>query len=142
MNKTYIPSLQNQNKWYLIDAKGKNLGRLSTVIANILRGKNNPEYTPSLDCGDHIIIINTQAIVVTGQKKSQKIYYRHSGRPGGLKTETFDQLQERLPNKIIETSVRKMLPKGPLGRQLFKKLKAYPEGMHPHEAQNPKTLQI
>jgi large subunit ribosomal protein L13 len=142
MNKTYRPNPKNQNKWYLIDAQGKNLGRLSTAVANTLRGKKNPEYTPSLDCGNNIIIINTQKIVVTGQKRFQKIYYRHSGRPGGLKTETFEQLQKRSPNKIIEKAVKRMLPKGPLGRQLFKKLKAYPNNIHPHKAQNPTILHI
>jgi large subunit ribosomal protein L13 len=142
MNKTYIPSLAKTNTWYLIDAQGQNLGRLSTQVARILTGKNSPKYAPSWNCQDHIILINAKDIEVTGRKKCQKLYYRHSGRPGGLKTETFEELQERLPNKIVENAVRKMLPKGSLGRQIFKNLKVYSNKIHPHTAQNPITIEI
>lgn len=142
MNTTQNPNLISQDKWYLINAQGKTLGRLSTQIAKILRGKTNPLYSPSYHCKDHIIIINAKDIQVTGQKKSQKLYHRHSGRPGGLKVETFENLQNRLPTRIIENSVKRMLPKGALGRQIFKNLKVYSNSRHPHQAQNPITIEI
>lgn len=142
MNTIQNQNLISQDKWYLINAKGKTLGRLSTQIANILRGKTNPYYSPSYHCKDHIIIINAKDIQVTGHKKSQKLYYKHSGRPGGLKIETFEDLQKRLPNRIIETAVRKMLPKSNLGRQIFKNLKVYSNNEHPHQAQNPINIEI
>lgn len=142
MNKTHISNFTKNTKWYLIDAQGKTLGRLSTEIAYILRGKNSPDYHPSSNSSEHVILINTKDIEVTGRKRSQKLYYRHSGRPGGLKTETFDELQRRLPNRIVEQAVKRMLPKGPLGRQLFKNLKVYADGNHPHAAQKPITIDI
>nr|YP_010988250.1 ribosomal protein L13 [Rhodochorton tenue]WOK79446.1 ribosomal protein L13 [Rhodochorton tenue] len=142
MNKTHISNFTKNTKWYLINAQGKTLGRLSTEIADILRGKNSPDYNPSSNSNEHVILINTKDIDVTGRKRSQKLYYRHSGRPGGLKTETFDELQRRLPNRIVEQAVKKMLPKGPLGRQLFKNLKVYADGNHPHAAQKPITIDI
>ena len=142
MNKTYIQNLHGGEKWYLIDAEGKTLGRISTHVANLLRGKHNPMYTPYFDCGNYIIIINTKKIAISGNKKSQKIYWRHSGRPGGLKLETFEQLQNRFPNRIIKQAVKNMLPKGPLGRKLLKKLKAYTSDLHPHTAQNPQKINL
>ena len=123
MNKTQSPSLNTNSHWYVIDAKNQTLGRISTHISNILRGKNKPSYTPYLDTGDYVIVINSAHVSVSGNKINQKLYRRHSGQPGGLKVETFDQLQTRLPNRIIEKSVKGMLPKGPLGRKLFTKLK-------------------
>lgn len=142
MNKTQVSSFTNNSRWYLIDAQGKTLGRLSTQIAYILRGKNRLDYSPACNSSEYIILINTKDIKVTGRKKDQKLYYRHSGRPGGLKTETFAELQSRLPNRVIEQAVKRMLPKGPLGRQLFKNLKAYPDSNHPHAAQKPTTIEI
>nr|YP_009294577.1 ribosomal protein L13 [Asparagopsis taxiformis]AOM66060.1 ribosomal protein L13 [Asparagopsis taxiformis] len=141
MNKTYIPNKQS-DQWYLIDAKNQTLGRLSTQIAKILTGKVNLTYTAYLENSSRIIITNAKYINVTGQKKQQKIYRRHSGRPGGLKTETFEELQSRIPNRILEKSIKGMLPKGPLGDTLFRKLKIYSDNHHPHIAQNPTTLSI
>lgn len=137
MNKTQVPSLNTNPNWYIIDAKNQTLGRISTHISSILRGKNKPSYTPYLDTGDYVIVINSSQIYVSGNKTNQKLYRRHSGQPGGLKVETFEQLQRRLPNRIIEKSVKGMLPKGPLGRKLFTKLKVYAGPLHPHIAQKP-----
>nr|YP_009296911.1 ribosomal protein L13 [Bangiopsis subsimplex]AOM66254.1 ribosomal protein L13 [Bangiopsis subsimplex]ARO90384.1 50S ribosomal protein L13 [Bangiopsis subsimplex] len=143
MNRTCIVNKKNvEQKWYLIDAKGQTLGRISTEIANILRGKNKAIYNPSMDLGDFVIVINASAIKVSGNKSSQKLYRRHSGRPGGMKTETFDELIERIPARIIENAVKGMLPKGPLGRQIFKKLKVYGNDNHPHLAQQPFKLEV
>lgn len=137
MNKTQAPSLNTNPNWYIIDAKNQTLGRISTHISNILRGKNKPSYTPYLDTGDYVIVINSSQVYVSGNKTNQKLYRRHSGQPGGLKVETFEQLQTRLPNRIIEKAVKGMLPKGPLGRKLFTKLKVYAGPLHPHTAQKP-----
>lgn len=137
MNKTQSPSLNTNSHWYIIDAKNQTLGRISTHISNILRGKNKPSYTPYLDTGDYVIVINSAYVSVSGNKGNQKLYRRHSGQPGGLKVETFEQLRTRLPNRIIEKSVKGMLPKGPLGRKLFTKLKVYSGPFHPHIAQKP-----
>lgn len=131
-----------ERSWYVVDAQGKTLGRLTSQIASILRGKHKPEYTPHVDCGDYVIVVNAEKIYVTGQKMSQKKYYRHSGYPGGLKEITLrDQLQ-KFPNRVIESAVRGMLPKNRLGRQMFKKLKVYTGATHPHEAQQPKALEL
>lgn len=141
MNKTV--TLKNNNKqWYLIDATNQNLGRLSTKIASILIGKDQIQYTPYLINNTYVIITNAKFITVTGQKKHQKIYKRHSGRPGGLKSETFKELQKRLPYKIIEKSVKGMLPKGIAGRKLFSKLKVYEGNNHLHSAQKPTIISI
>ena len=141
MNKTITPSLETiQRKWFLLDAQDKTLGRLSTEIATILRGKNKPTYTPHLDTGDFVIVINAEKIGVTGKKKSQKLYRRHSGRPGGMKVEKFESLQERIPERIIEQAVKGMLPHNALGREQFRKLKVYKGPDHPHDAQNPVLL--
>lgn len=142
-NKTPFPSLDSiERNWYVIDADGQRLGRIASEIANILRGKNKPTYTPHLDTGDFVIVVNAEKISVTGKKRSQKLYRRDSGRPGGMKVETFAQLQARLPERIIERAVKGMLPKNSLGRQLFTKLKVYAGPSHPHQAQQPQELKI
>ncbi|MFZ4664808.1 MAG: 50S ribosomal protein L13 [Prochlorotrichaceae cyanobacterium] len=141
MNKTYLPSVEAiERDWYVVDAAGQHLGRLATEIARIIRGKHKPTFTPHLDTGDFVIVLNAEKVVVTGRKTDQKLYRRHSGRPGGMKVETFRQLQQRIPERIIETAVRGMLPKNRLGRQLFNKLKVYAGNQHPHQAQQPQPL--
>lgn len=143
MNKTPVPKLEDlEKKWFVVDAQDQRLGRLATEIANVLRGKNKPTFTPHLDTGDFVIVVNAEKVVVTGKKGEQKLYRRHSGRPGGMKTETFDKLQKRIPERIIETAVKGMLPKNSLGRTLFTKLKVYSGSGHPHEAQQPAVLTI
>ncbi len=143
MNKTYVPPQGSiEQKWYVVDAANQRLGRLAVEIARILRGKNKPTYTPHMDTGDFVIVVNAEKIEVTGKKRTQKLYRRHSGRPGGMKTETFDKLQNRLPERIIEQAVKGMLPKNSLGRQLFTKLNVYAGTEHPHAAQKPETLTI
>ncbi|MEO1430832.1 MAG: 50S ribosomal protein L13 [Cyanobacteria bacterium J06632_19] len=143
MNKTYLPNQQTvERDWYVVDAADQRLGRLATEIAMVLRGKNKPQFTPHMDAGDFVVVVNAEKVVVTGKKSSQKLYRRHSGRPGGMKTETFEHLQGRLPERIIEKAVKGMLPKNNLGRQLFKKLKVYAGSEHPHSAQQPKELKI
>lgn len=143
MTKTYLPPIDSiDRKWHVVDASNQRLGRLAVQVAEILRGKNKPTFTPHLDTGDFVIIINAEKIQVTGKKSSQKLYRRHSGRPGGMKTETFEKLQARLPERIIETAVKGMLPKNSLGRQLFTKLKVYAGPSHPHDAQQPEILTI
>ncbi len=143
MEKTYLPSQASlEPKWYIIDATDQRLGRLATEIAMILRGKNKPTFTPHMDTGDFVIVVNAEKVAVTGKKRSQKLYRRHSGRPGGMKTETFAKLQARLPERIIEQAVKGMLPKNSLGRQLFTKLKVYAGDSHPHQAQKPESLTI
>nr|YP_010337736.1 ribosomal protein L13 [Sahlingia subintegra]UNJ17321.1 ribosomal protein L13 [Sahlingia subintegra] len=145
MNKTTFPQI-NQNStysnWCVIDAKNQHLGRLATEIANRLRGKNKSLYTPHANTGDFVIVINADKITVTGKKLIQKKYYRHSGRPGGMKIETLENLQKRMPTRVLEKAIKGMLPKGPLGRTLFKKLKVYASANHPHEAQKPKVINL
>lgn len=129
-----------QRNWYVVDVQGETLGRVATKIATILRGKHKPLYTPHVDCGDYVVVVNAEKVHVTGQKLTQKTYYRHSGYPGGLKQITLrDQLQ-KFPERVIESAVKGMLPKNRLGRQMFKKLKVYAGPTHPHEAQKPVTL--
>ncbi|EGJ28560.1 MULTISPECIES: 50S ribosomal protein L13 [Moorena] len=143
MEKTHIPTKDSiEKKWYVVDATNQRLGRLASEIAIILRGKNKPTYTPHMDTGDFVIVVNAEKVMVTGRKRDQKLYRRHSGRPGGMKTETFAELQARIPERIIEKAVKGMLPKNSLGRQLFKKLKVYTGQTHPHEAQQPQELTI
>ena len=143
MNKTLLPNPETlEQKWYIIDAADQRLGRLATEVATILRGKNKPTFTPHLDTGDFVVIVNAEKVNVTGRKREQKLYRRHSGRPGGMKTETFDKLQARIPERIIEQAVKGMLPKNALGRKLFTKLKVYAGPSHPHQAQQPETLVI
>lgn len=141
--KTYLPPVAEiDRQWYVVDAANHRLGRLATEIARVLRGKNKPTYTPHLDTGDFVVVINAEKVQVTGKKRSQKIYRRHSGRPGGMKEESFEKLQARLPERIIEKAVKGMLPKNSLGRQLFTKLKVYAGESHPHAAQKPEVLAI
>lgn len=143
MNKTYLPPHDSiDRQWYIVDATDQRLGRLASEVAQVLRGKNKPTYTPSIDTGDFVIIVNAEKISVTGKKRTQKLYRRHSGRPGGMKVETFAKLQARVPERIIEQAIKGMLPKNTLGRQLFTKLKVYAGPDHPHQAQQPQTLEI
>jgi large subunit ribosomal protein L13 len=143
MEKTYLPPQDTlERNWYVVDAKDMRLGRLASEIAMVLRGKNKPTYTPHMDTGDFVVVVNAEKVVVTGKKRTQKLYRRHSGRPGGMKTETFAKLQDRLPERIIEQAVKGMLPKNSLGRQLFTKLKVYAGDSHPHQAQKPQALAI
>ncbi|MES2142403.1 MAG: 50S ribosomal protein L13 [Pseudomonadota bacterium] len=133
---------QIERKWYLIDASGKTLGRLATKIAHILRGKHKPEFTPHVDTGDYIVIINAEKVTVTGRKVTDKNYERYTGYPGGLKTISFDKLQAKFPARIIEKAVKGMLPKNPLGYAMINKLKVYAGTSHPHSAQNPEALSV
>ena len=143
MNKTTIPSIDSINRqWYLVDAENQTLGRLATEVASVLRGKNKPNFTPHLDTGDFVVVINAEKILVSGKKAEQKLYRRHSGRPGGMKVETFKALQSRIPERIVEKAIKGMLPHTRLGRQLFTKLKVYKGSEHPHSAQEPKLLHL
>lgn len=128
--------------WFIIDASDKVLGRLATEVARRLRGKHKAEYTPHVDTGDYIVIINAEKISVTGRKFKEKMYYHHSGFPGGIKSISFDKLQEKNPVRIIERAVKGMLPKNPLGRDMYRKLKIYAGAEHPHAAQQPQQLEI
>ncbi|MBE0477802.1 50S ribosomal protein L13 [Candidatus Aerophobetes bacterium] len=141
--KTYIPREKEITRnWYLVDAKDKILGRLATKIALLLSGKNKPMYTPHLDTGDFVVVINARCIKVTGKKRENKIYYHHSGYPGGLKKETFEDLMGKKPEEIILKAVKGMLPKNKLGRSMLSKLKVYPEANHPHQSQNPQPIEL
>lgn len=131
-----------QREWLVVDAQGQTLGRLATQIAAILRGKHKPFYTPHVDCGDFVIVVNAEKVRVTGKKLDEKIYYRHSGYPGGLKQVSLRRQLTLHPERVIEAAVRGMLPKNRLGRKLFKKLKVYAGPAHPHQAQKPKVLDI
>ena len=131
-----------QRSWYLIDAEGQTLGRLATEVARRLRGKHKTEYTPHVDTGDYIVVVNAEKVIVTGRKASDKTYYRHTGHPGGLKEATFTQMIERSPAKVIELAVKGMLPRNPLGRAMYRKLKVYAGQEHPHDAQQPETLTL
>lgn len=143
MEKTYLPPQDTlERNWFIVDATNQRLGRLASEIAMVLRGKNKPTYTPHMDTGDFVIVVNAEKVAVTGKKRTQKLYRRHSGRPGGMKTETFAKLQVRVPERIIEQAVKGMLPKNSLGRQLFTKLKVYAGDTHPHQAQQPQVLTI
>ena len=134
--RTYsVKGPEIKREWQVIDASGKTLGRLASQIATILRGKHKPIYTPWLDTGDYVIVVNASKVRVTGKKAEQKVYYRHSGYPGGLKSITLGQLMQKDPCQVIEHAVKGMLPKGPLGRAMLRKLKVYPGPEHPHQAQ-------
>lgn len=128
--------------WYVIDAKGKTLGRMATEIARRLRGKHKPEYTPHVDTGDYIVVVNAEKVHVTGKKTTDKIYYRHSGFPGGIKSLTFEKLIKKAPERVIQLAVKGMLPKNPLGRAMLRKLKVYAGPDHAHSAQQPQTLDL
>ncbi|MCS3433207.1 50S ribosomal protein L13 [Klebsiella sp. BIGb0407] len=131
-----------QRDWYVVDAAGKTLGRLATELASRLRGKHKAEYTPHVDTGDYIIVLNAEKIAVTGNKRTDKVYYRHTGYVGGIKQATFEEMIARHPERVIEIAVKGMLPKGPLGRAMFRKLKVYAGNEHNHAAQQPQVLDI
>lgn len=142
---TYFPSgkgLAENRKWYVVDAEGKTVGRLATEVARILSGKNNPAYTPFLDMGDHVIIVNARRAVFKGSKNEQKVYYRHTQYPGGLRQTTAEEMFEKHPERVLEYAVTRMLPKNKLGRAMAKKLKVYADADHPHEAQQPEKIEI
>ncbi|MFO1188696.1 MAG: 50S ribosomal protein L13 [Alphaproteobacteria bacterium] len=142
--KTYSAKAEEiTRKWYVVDADGLVLGRLATILAMRLRGKHKPGYTPHVDCGDNIIVVNAEKVRLTGRKFDDKVYYWHTGHPGGIKERTAGKiLTGRFPERVIEKAVERMVPRGPLGRQVLRKLHVYGGAKHPHEAQNPETLDI
>ena len=141
--KTYMANSQNvDRKWYVIDGQDKVFGRVASQVAHILKGKHKPTYTPHVDCGDHVIVVNADKLIFTGKKLDQKVYYRHSGRPGGLKKTTYRALMAQKPEFALERAVKGMLPKTSLGRQMIKKLRVYAGPEHKHAAQNPTKLDI
>ncbi len=131
-----------ERKWYVVDAAGQPLGRLASKVAHVLRGKHRPEYTPHVDTGDFVIVINAAQVRLTGNKLTDKYYYRHSGYPGGLSAESYGDLLQRKPGFVVERAVKGMLPKNSLGRQMFRKLKVHAEGTHPHVAQQPEPFPL
>ena len=139
--KTYVANSETRERsWLIVDAEGQTLGRLATQIADALRGKRKPEYTPHVDTGDFVVVINAEKISVTGSKRTEKRYYRHSGYPGGLKSRTLSEMLDRRPEEVIRIAVKGMLPKNRLARRQITKLKVYAGPAHPHEAQNPQPL--
>jgi len=141
--KTYVPKrAEIERSWWLVDAQGIVLGRLATTVATRLRGKHKPTFTPFLDTGDHVVVINAQKLVLTGSKLKNKMYRRYSGYPGGLKEVPAEEMLKKYPERIIELAVKGMLPKGPLGRQMARKLKVYAGPEHPHQAQQPQPLVV
>ena len=141
--KTYVATPENREReWYVVDADGQTLGRLATRIADALRGKRKPEYTPHCDTGDFVVVVNAEKIAVTGDKRRQKLYHRHSGYPGGLRTRTLGEMLERRPEDVIRRAVKGMLPRNRLARQQLTKLKVYAGPQHPHAAQQPKPMEI
>lgn len=141
--KTYVTKPADiERKWLVVDAEGQTLGRLATQIAVLLRGKHKPIYSPSVDCGDYVVVINAEKIAVTGNRMDQKVYYRHSGYPGGLKQIGLRDQLEKYPTRPVELAVKGMLPKNKLGRKMFKKLKVYAGAEHPHEAQMPEPYEL
>ncbi|MDY6876807.1 MAG: 50S ribosomal protein L13 [Chloroflexota bacterium] len=143
MKKTYVTREEDiQREWHVVDATGQTLGRLATQVAHILRGKHKPIYSPAVDTGDYVIVVNAERVHVTGRKLDQKTYYRHSGYPGGLKAITLRNLLQKHPTRVIEYAVRGMLPRNRLGRRMFKKLKVYAGPEHPHAAQQPRQLEL
>jgi large subunit ribosomal protein L13 len=141
--KTFVAKpAEVKRDWYVVDAEGKTLGRLATEIARRLRGKHKPEFTPHVDTGDYIVVVNAEKIGVTGNKRKDKIYYRHTGYPGGLREASFQKMIDSHPERVLEIAVKGMLPKGPLGRAMHSKLKVYAGTEHPHQAQQPKELNI
>lgn len=131
-----------QRRWWVVDAQGMTLGRVSSKVAQLLRGTHKPYFTPHLDTGDYVIIVNADKIHVTGKRMDQKTYYRHSGYPGGLKSMTLREMMDKFPTRALRLSIKGMLPKGPLGRRMFKKLKVYAGAEHPHQAQQPQILEL
>lgn len=143
MRTTYMAKPADiEHKWHVVDAEGQTLGRMASEIASILRGKHKPTFTPHMDTGDFVIVINASKVNLTGNKLQDKLYYRHSGYPGGLRSMTAGKLRSKFPDRMIELAVKGMLPKGPLGRKQLKKLKVYAGSEHPHAAQAPTTLEL
>ena len=143
MNKTYVAKKEEiKRKWYLVDAKDKVLGRFATKVAAVLRGKHKPIFTPHIDTGDAVIVINAAKLRLTGRKAKQKVYRRYSGYPGGLREVPFEKMFEHKPGMVVELAVRRMLPKGRLGTDMLKKLKIYADDKHNHKAQNPEILEV
>jgi large subunit ribosomal protein L13 len=141
--KTYVATPANRERnWVVVDATGKTLGRLATEIANTLRGKRKPQYTPHCDVGDFVIVVNAEKVSVTGNKRQEKRYYRHSGFPGGLRSRTFEEMIARRPEEVLRLAVKGMLPRNRLGRQQLRKLKIYAGPDHPHQAQQPAPLEV
>lgn len=142
MSKTYVATPETRNReWVVVDAEGQTLGRLATQIADTLRGKNKPEYTPHIDTGDFVVVINAEKIKVTGNKLTEKVYYRHTGYPGGLRSRTLEEQLDRRPEEVIRSAVKGMVPRTRLGRAQLRKLKVYAGTEHPHKAQNPRVLE-
>ena len=143
MRTTFMANANNiERKWYVVDAEGKTLGRLSTEVAALLRGKHKPTFTPNIDTGDHVILINVEKIHLTGKKLTDKIYYRHTMHPGGLKTRTALEMRTNYPERMLELAIKGMLPKNSLGRQIYKKLHVYAGAEHPHAAQQPEVYEL
>ncbi len=143
MKDTYMAKEAEVSRdWWLVDASGIPLGRLASFVARILRGKHKPTFTPHVDTGDHVIVVNAEKVALTGRKREKKFYYRHSGYPGGIKATPYSELMEKKPEFVVEKAVRGMLPKNKLGRRMFKKLKVYAGEEHPHEAQTPEPLEV
>jgi large subunit ribosomal protein L13 len=143
MMKSYMARpLEVERKWYVVDAEGKHLGRLATEIVRVLRGKNKPQYTPHVDVGDFVVVINADRVAVTGRKAEQRVYRRHSGYPGGMKETSYEQMLARKPTEVLRKAVYGMMPKTRLARKQFKKLKIYAGSEHPHAAQDPQRLEV
>jgi large subunit ribosomal protein L13 len=143
MMKSYMARpLEVERKWYVVDAEGKHLGRLATEIVRVLRGKNKPQYTPHVDVGDFVVVVNADRVAVTGRKAEQRVYRRHSGYPGGMKETSYEQMLARKPTEVLRKAVYGMMPKTRLARKQFKKLKIYAGPEHPHSAQYPQTLEV
>lgn len=143
MKRTYTPKPgEVERRWHVVDAAGVPLGRLSTVVARLLTGKHKPEYAPHVDTGDFVIVVNAQRVALTGKKETDKVYYRTSGRPGGLKSETAQEMRQKHPRRLVESAVRGMLPKSRLGRRQLRKLKVYAGSEHPHRAQRPEGFDV
>jgi large subunit ribosomal protein L13 len=143
MNKTHVTKPADVvRQWYVVDAEGQTLGRLASEIAAILKGKHKPTYSPSVDCGDYVVVVNVEKIAVTGRRLDQKKYYRHSGYMGGLSEVTLREQLDKYPTRVLEAAVKGMLPKNPLGRQMIRKLKLYAGPEHPHQAQQPEPLEL
>ncbi len=142
MKTVFVTPATAERKWYIIDAAGKPLGRVAAKVASILRGKNKPTFTPSQETGDYVIVVNADKVVVTGRKRQNKMYYHHTGFPGGIKSFNFAELIDRNPVSPMEIAIRGMLPKGPLGRKLFKNVKVYAGPNHPHAAQMPTAIDL
>ena len=141
--KTFVTKpAEVDRQWFVVDAEGQTLGRFASKVATVLRGKHKPTYSPSVDCGDYVIILNAEKIHVTGQRMDQKRYYRHSGYPGGIRSLTLREQLEKHPTRAVELAVKGMLPKNALGRKMFKKLKVYAGTDHPHQAQKPVTMEL